>query len=491
MVMKKKLLSLIVLMSALVLLSACAQTKLKVEPIDVSDDAVEQIARLEKEVDDAKEKQINVLSPTWYEKAQASLNLAKERLERGDERSDILEEINLGRAQLQRAEEISKISRTVFADVIQARQRAQAAGATALGSDYVNAEQQFLELTKAIEKDNLNWAQNNRTKVIRSFDNLELQAIKERAIGEARKLIIQAEKEGAVEIAPITFKVAQDELNKVDAYITANRYQENRIGELADQANFQARRLHQVIRHSEKIQTMQPEQITLWIEEMLYSTTTKPPHPDTRDQAFEAQVENIKTSISEIQEDNQKKIIRITAQQEEINDLKKRIAAFEAETRGEQLAKKSFEAERQFNQLIDKVRRQFGPREAEIYKQGTRLVIRLKSIEFPVGKAVITQNNYALLSRVQETIKAFTDPEVIIEGHTDSIGTDKLNEALSLQRAEAVRQYFIANGTSSPERVLVVGYGSKYPLASNATAEGRAINRRIDVLIAPPIKKYD
>ncbi|MHC5074619.1 MAG: hypothetical protein ACYTFE_07320, partial [Planctomycetota bacterium] len=270
MVMKNKLLILIVLMSALGLLSACAQTKLKVEPIDVSDDAVEQITRLEKEVDDAKEKQINVLSPTWYEKAQASLNLAKERLERGDERSDILEEINLGRAQLQRAEEISKISRTVFADVIQARERAQIAGATALGSDYVNAEQQFLELTKAIEKDNLNWAQNNSTKVIQSFDNLELQAIKERAIGEARKLIIQAEKEGAVEIAPITFKVTQDELNKVDAYITANRYQKNRIGELADQANFQARRLHQVIRHSEKIKTMQPEQITLWIEEMLY-----------------------------------------------------------------------------------------------------------------------------------------------------------------------------------------------------------------------------
>jgi outer membrane protein OmpA-like peptidoglycan-associated protein len=96
-----------------------------------------------------------------------------------------------------------------------------------------------------------------------------------------------------------------------------------------------------------------------------------------------------------------------------------------------------------------------------------------------------------LLSRVQETIKAFTDPEVTIEGHTDSIGADKLNEALSLQRAEAVRQYFIANGTSSPERILAVGYGSKYPLAPNATAEGRAINRRIDVLIAPPIKKYD
>lgn len=489
MAIKENMLSLIVLMSALGLLSACAQPKLTVEPIDVSDDAAVQISRFEKELDNAKEKQIDVLSPTWYGKAVASLNLAREGLARGDGRSDVLEKINHGRAQLKRAEEISQISRTVFADVIQARKRAQAAGAPALGSDYENAEKQFLELTKAIEKDNLNWAQNNRTKVIRSFDNLELRAIKEKAIGKARKLIGQAKKEGAIEIAPITFKVAEDALKKADTYITANRYQEKRIGELAAQADFQARRLHQVVRHSEKIKTMQPEEITLWIEEMLYTTTIKPSKTDIRDQSFETQVKSISDSISVLQEDNQKKSARISTQQDEIDNLKLRVASLEAETRGEQLAKKSYEAEMQFNQKIKEVRRQFGPREAEVYQQGSRLVIRLKSIEFPVGKAVISQDNYALLSRVRETIQAFDDPEIIIEGHTDSSGADQLNEDLSKQRADAVRQYFIANGTSKPERIFAVGYGSKYPLASNATAEGRAINRRIDVLIAPPINR--
>lgn len=478
-------------MSALGLLSGCAQTKLKVEPIDISEDAAVQVSRLEKEVDDAKDKQINMLSPTWYGKAQASLNLAKERFKRGDKQSEILKAINLGRAQLKHAEEIGQISRTALADVLQARKRAQTAGAIALGSDYMPAEQQFLELTKAIEKDNLNWAKNNRTKVIQSFDILELQAIKEKAIGKAQKLIVQAEKEGAREIAPITFKVAQDELKKVDSYISANRYQENKIAELSDQANFQANRLYQIVKDSEKIQSMQSEQITLWIEEMLYPITKKLSQTDSQGQPFETQVEKIINSISLLQEDNQKMIVRITAQQKEIDNLKEQIVALQTETHKEQLTKKSFEAERQFNQLIDEVRRQFGPREAEVYKQGPQLVIRLKSIQFPVGKAIIAQNNYTLLSTVQQTIKAFGDPEVTIEGHTDSIGTDKLNEELSKQRAEAVRQYFIANGTSSPERIIAVGYGSKHPLASNATAEGRAINRRIDVLIKPTIQKYD
>ena len=236
---------------------------------------------------------------------------------------------------------------------------------------------------------------------------------------------------------------------------------------------------------------MQPEQITLWIEEMLYTTTIKPSQTDIRDQSFETQVQFIQDSTSVLQEDNQKKSALITSQQDEIDNLKSRVATLEAETRGEQLAKQSFEAERRFSKITNEVRRQFGPREAEVYRQGSRLVIRLKSIEFPVGKSVITQGNYALLSRVRETIQAFDDPEIIIEGHTDSSGADQLNESLSKERAEAVKQYFIANGTATPERIFAVGYGSKYPLASNATAEGRAINRRIDVLISPPISNND
>ncbi|NIS61449.1 MAG: OmpA family protein [Proteobacteria bacterium] len=121
-----------------------------------------------------------------------------------------------------------------------------------------------------------------------------------------------------------------------------------------------------------------------------------------------------------------------------------------------------------------------------MYKQGNRLVIRLKAIQFPVGKDFILPGNYPLLSKVQRAIRIFGEPHVVIEGHTDSTGSDELNEYLSQQRAEAVRAYFVANGTLPDRRIVAVGYGSKRPLASNQTPEGRAINRRIDLMIVPP-----
>ena len=96
-------------------------------------------------------------------------------------------------------------------------------------------------------------------------------------------------------------------------------------------------------------------------------------------------------------------------------------------------------------------------------------------------------DNYALLSKVQRAIRLFGEPDVIIGGHTDSTGAEGLNEVLSQQRAEAVRQYFVANATIPYDKIIAVGYGSMRPLASNATESGRAINRRIDVTIAPQI----
>ena len=79
----------------------------------------------------------------------------------------------------------------------------------------------------------------------------------------------------------------------------------------------------------------------------------------------------------------------------------------------------------------------------------------------------------------------FGEPDVIIGGHTDSTGSENLNEHLSQQRADAVRQYFVANETLPYEKIIAVGYGSMRPIASNATQSGRAMNRRIDVLITP------
>jgi outer membrane protein OmpA-like peptidoglycan-associated protein len=207
-----------------------------------------------------------------------------------------------------------------------------------------------------------------------------------------------------------------------------------------------------------------------------------------RDRDFETQVENILGSITALRKDRQFMMAKVKAKQAENEAMKKQLNSLEGHTREEQAKKERLAAEKQFNQLFNEVQRSFRPDEAEVYKQGNRLVVRLKAIQFPIGKHFIMPNNYALLSKVQRAIRTFGEPNVIIEGHTDSTGANELNEHLSQQRAEAVRAYFVANGTLTDRRIVAVGYGSKRPLASNATAKGRAINRRIDLIIVPSQK---
>jgi OOP family OmpA-OmpF porin len=79
----------------------------------------------------------------------------------------------------------------------------------------------------------------------------------------------------------------------------------------------------------------------------------------------------------------------------------------------------------------------------------------------------------------------FGQPTVTIEGHTDSSGSALTNLKLSQTRAEAVKTYLVANYTLPENLISAAGYGPDRPLAPNTTPEGRAANRRIDVVITP------
>jgi len=84
---------------------------------------------------------------------------------------------------------------------------------------------------------------------------------------------------------------------------------------------------------------------------------------------------------------------------------------------------------------------------------------------------------------VQRALREFPDQSVTITGHTDSRGDEDYNQELSQRRAEAVRDYLLANMSLSAALVTAKGYGESQPIASNDTDEGRAKNRRIDVRV--------
>lgn len=481
----------IVIIISLFLITACAGTPSSPEAVlsmVSAENPVEMVNQLGGHIADARKNHLNVLSPTWYAKAESSYLKAKNDLEKGKELSDVRKYVNTAETQLQKAQEMAKISRSTLDELIEARSKARVAGATDLGKDYVAAEKRFLGLTQAIENNDLRYAQNNRKKLADVFRQLEIRAIKEKTIGEVHILIDQAEKQGAKKITPRSFALAQEKLKEADEFITENPYDKDTMKKKADEALFMAKRLHPLMDQSRKIKSMDPEQIALWMEESLYKTTRKLSAPDMRDQNFEVQVENILGTIETLQSDHDFMINKVNSQQQQMEILNQRIGLLDKQTRRGQADKERLAAEKQFNQRYNEVQTFFDSDEAEIYKQENQLVIRLKAIKFPVGQSILMPGTYTLLSKVQRAIRTFGEPQVVVEGHTDSTGSDEVNEHLSQKRAEAVMEYLIANKTLPSDKIMAVGYGSVRPLASNETSQGRAINRRIDVIITPTVK---
>jgi|WetSurMetagenome_2_1015567.scaffolds.fasta_scaffold00509_12 outer membrane protein OmpA-like peptidoglycan-associated protein len=110
-------------------------------------------------------------------------------------------------------------------------------------------------------------------------------------------------------------------------------------------------------------------------------------------------------------------------------------------------------------------------------KQG-RLILR--GVEFKGTTADLTSESYAKLDEVFESLKAYPETRIEICGYTDNAGVPAASKKLSLRRAETVRAYLILRGIDS-SRITAVGKGEEDPITSNATPEGRAFNRRIEM----------
>ncbi|MDO5652778.1 MAG: OmpA family protein [Brachymonas sp.] len=105
---------------------------------------------------------------------------------------------------------------------------------------------------------------------------------------------------------------------------------------------------------------------------------------------------------------------------------------------------------------------------------------------FAVGSAVLNPNMYPILDRLAQTLLQNPAATVAITGHTDSTGTDAINNPLSINRANAARNYLVSRGVPAA-RISTAGMGSTQPVASNATEAGRAQNRRVEIIVAETV----
>lgn len=122
-------------------------------------------------------------------------------------------------------------------------------------------------------------------------------------------------------------------------------------------------------------------------------------------------------------------------------------------------------------------------KELDAKKTERGMVITLGDVLFAVNKAQLSAGGVRNVQKLADFLNQYPQRKVLVEGHTDSTGSRSINQPLSEQRADAVRSALVGMGISG-DRIETRGYAEAYPVASNNTAAGRQLNRRVEIILS-------
>jgi outer membrane protein OmpA-like peptidoglycan-associated protein len=132
-----------------------------------------------------------------------------------------------------------------------------------------------------------------------------------------------------------------------------------------------------------------------------------------------------------------------------------------------------------------KLRQQLEGTGVSVTRAGDNITLNMPgNITFGVDKADISSNFYEVLDSVSLVLNEFNKTLVEVAGHTDNTGAESYNQELSRRRADSVAAYLRSRKVVG-ERLLIIGAGESYPVATNDTPAGRQLNRRVEITIVP------
>jgi outer membrane protein OmpA-like peptidoglycan-associated protein len=174
---------------------------------------------------------------------------------------------------------------------------------------------------------------------------------------------------------------------------------------------------------------------------------------------------------------DQERVARLAAEGKATSEAGR---ANSAETRAANAEGQVAEAQRKSGELEERLAKL-----AAVKEDARGLVITLSgSVLFASNKADLLPSAQNRLNQVAEALAGSHERTVTVEGHTDSLGSDASNKDLSMRRADTVRNFLVARGLS-PDRTKSEGLGKDRPIADNLSAEGRANNRRVEIIVSP------
>jgi len=441
----------------------------------------------------AQKEQIDILAPGSFAQANLIIADAEKDYGKGRKVDKIREKIAQSQAALAQATKYAQTARTVLATPLKARDDAAIAQASKLVPEaWKLAAERFAEAASQVEKGSVPTAQKRGAEAEVLLRATELLAIKGGILGDAQSLIAKADAAKVADIAPRSLATAKQYLKQGDVEITRNRYDTDVPRGLAAQASYEARHALFLAETIGQLQAKKKdehalEELLLGWEEPLRRIAAElgmNPRFDAGylrpTQEFLERIQQMQRDLRQARQDTKDRDGQVTLLTAELKRLEDKLGGI-SEERVALQRRLDVQARQRAN--IAQVENAFAPTEARVFRQADDLVISLTGITFPVGKSSIEPSSFALMTKVQEAIKLFPKISLIVEGHTDGDGSDSANLILSQDRADAVKQYLVSNMGLDPEKISSIGYGETRPVASNQNAEGKARNRRIDLIL--------
>ncbi|GAB1266135.1 OmpA family protein [Aurantivibrio infirmus] len=433
----------------------------------------------------ANEARASVLAPKSYEEAAILYRKAEDRLKKGQSIDRIRKDLEEAVEHFNTAADATRLAEVTFTTTIQARNDAEAAQAETYASElWENAEKSFEIAARRLEAGNVNRARKESQEAETQYRSAELQAIKINYLSETTKLISNAKQNRVDRYAPLTLSKAESLLAEAERELVENRYDTDRPRLLAKQARYEAKHAIYIADAVKPLREkdQSPEEFILSAEIPVAEIASGLDLVAEFDTGMEQPTKQIRDQIAVLRTESAELFERkndILSLEAEIQQLEARLGV-----QSERLANQE-----EYRRRFTAIENLFTSDEAIVLSQGGNVVIRTIGLNFDPGSSQIGTQYFSLLKKVQEALQQFPNSAVVVEGHTDSFGGDEANLNLSVARAEAVREYLLANMSDrSTANIEAVGYGETKPIGNNETVEGRTKNRRIDLVLKSTLR---
>jgi outer membrane protein OmpA-like peptidoglycan-associated protein len=444
----------------------------------------------------AEDAKADLYAPEAYTEAMEYYQDADKAFAKGKDLAGIENKLSRAVELFTKATEISGYASVFFDKAKTARDDAERVDA--LKYDYETwkeADETFKKAIVRYEDGDQDRARKDAEEAETLFRKTELETIKISYLDGVRKGVEAMKDLGNSNNAKKITEKAQKLVHKAEQELDRQRYSNENAQTLADQADYEIRHaqyVHQRVRkmkdadYSYEDVILDGERSLTRVCEELGITPRFDKGLDEVDRLIADEIKKMKFKIAQHEKNTKDLQARISGLEDQITRM---MNDEEELKRQRKLAEEALKRQKMKQALKEKklqsIRAAFAQNEGKVLMDGNNIIIRLYGLNFPSGKSEIEPKYFGLLTKVKKTFSMFKDCEVVIEGHTDALGSDAVNQRLSEDRAEAVKHYFLANAGIAESRLNAIGYGETRPVASNETEAGQAMNRRIDVVIIP------